>query len=52
MVLVVVGCVVAGLGDLTFDLRSYAYALISCLSQACYLLLVELQGRPSELDQP
>ena len=28
-----VGCIVAGIGDLTFDLYGYAYALLSCLCQ-------------------
>ena len=33
----------AGIGDLTFDLYGYAYALLSCLCQAAYLLVVEFQ---------
>lgn len=40
---VVLGCVVAGLGDLTFHALGYMYALSSCCLQATYLLLV----RPS-----
>ena len=43
MLLVVAGCIVAGIGDLTFDLYGYAYALLSCLCQAAYLLVVEFQ---------
>lgn len=43
VLLVVAGCVVAGIGDLTFDLGGYVFALLSCTSQAAYLLLVEFQ---------
>ncbi|GLI68594.1 hypothetical protein VaNZ11_013064 [Volvox africanus] len=42
--LVVAGCVVAGIGDLSFDLMGYVFALMSCTMQAAYLLLVEFQG--------
>ncbi|GLC35856.1 hypothetical protein PLESTB_000512900 [Pleodorina starrii] len=42
--LVVAGCVVAGIGDLSFDMWGYAYALLSCTMQAAYLLIVEFQG--------
>ncbi|KXZ51117.1 hypothetical protein GPECTOR_14g98 [Gonium pectorale] len=42
--LVVAGCVVAGIGDLAFDLMGYLFALMSCTMQAAYLLLVEFQG--------
>lgn len=41
--MVVVGCIVAGVGDLTFDLYGYVFAFLSCLAQAGYLLLVEFQ---------
>lgn len=41
--LVVVGCVVAGLGDLAFDAAAYSFALASVVVQAGYLLLVEAQ---------
>ncbi|KAG2483882.1 hypothetical protein HYH03_017276 [Edaphochlamys debaryana] len=44
VLLVVAGCVVAGIGDLSFDLWGYLFALMSCLVQAGYLLLVEFQG--------
>jgi solute carrier family 35 protein len=30
-------------GDLTFDLWGYIFALLSCTSQAAYLLMVEFQ---------
>jgi solute carrier family 35 protein len=43
VLLVVAGCVVAGLGDLSFDPLGYAYALLSCATQSGYLLLVEFQ---------
>mmetsp|Transcript_5475 Transcript_5475/g.14233 ORF Transcript_5475/g.14233 Transcript_5475/m.14233 type:complete len:382 (-) Transcript_5475:149-1294(-) len=42
---VVLGCVVAGLGDLTFHALGYMYALSSCCLQATYLLLVEFKGK-------
>lgn len=44
VLLVVAGCVVAGLGDLAFDPAGYLFALGSCTMQAAYLLLVEFQG--------
>ena len=43
MLLVVAGCVVAGVGDLSFDLLGYLFAFASCMTQAAYLLLVEFQ---------
>ncbi|PNW70042.1 hypothetical protein CHLRE_17g703250v5 [Chlamydomonas reinhardtii] len=44
VLLVVAGCVVAGIGDLSFDMLGYLFALLSCTMQAAYLLLVEFQG--------
>ncbi|KAK9824238.1 hypothetical protein WJX72_008863 [[Myrmecia] bisecta] len=44
VLLVVSGCVVAGLGDLSFDLKGYMFAFTSCMLQASYLLLVERSG--------
>ena len=41
--MVVAGCVVAGVGDLTFDPAGYMFAVLSCTCQAAYLLLVEFQ---------
>jgi solute carrier family 35 protein len=41
--LVVLGCLIAGAGDLTFDGTAYAFAFSSVLMQALYLLLVEFQ---------
>lgn len=38
----------AGLGDLTFDIAGYAFALLSCAAQGGYLLLVEFQVTGSE----
>lgn len=35
------GCFIAGYGDLSFDIMAYTYGLISVLSQAIYLLLVQ-----------
>lgn len=45
--LVVVGCLVAGAGDLSFDGTAYLFAFGSVLVQALYLLLVEFQVRCS-----
>lgn len=44
VVTVVSGCIMAGFGDLSFDLRGYSAALISCALQTSYLLLVERTG--------
>lgn len=44
VMLVVVGCIIAGIGDLAFDARAYAFAFSSVITQALYLLLVEFQG--------
>ena len=40
---VVLGCIIAGAGDLTFDAEGYFYALSSSCLQAWYLLLVSQQ---------
>eukprot|EP00898_Chlorokybus_atmophyticus_P005077 jgi/Chlat1/5570/Chrsp369S05364 len=40
----VLGCVVAGIGDLAFDLKGYAFACMSCLLQSAYLLCVQKTG--------
>lgn len=42
--MVVMGCFIAGAGDLSFDLSGYLLALTSCFLQASYLLLVEFSG--------
>lgn len=43
--LVVLGCIIAGVGDLAFDLWAYSYAFCSVITQSIYLLLVEEQVR-------
>ena len=48
VLLVVLGGVVAGLGDLSFDPMGYTFALLSCATQAAYLLLVEFQVSSSD----
>jgi solute carrier family 35 len=40
----VAGCIIAGIGDFSFDLKGYFFALMSCTLQASYLLLVERSG--------
>lgn len=49
VLLVVSGCIVAGFGDLGFDAPGYMYALLSCITQAAYLLVVEFQVRSATL---
>jgi solute carrier family 35 protein len=44
VLLIVIGCIVASFGDLSFDLVGYALALTSCVLQTTYLLLVEKSG--------
>eukprot|EP00271_Cylindrocystis_brebissonii_P009103 TRINITY_DN23753_c0_g1_i1.p1 TRINITY_DN23753_c0_g1~~TRINITY_DN23753_c0_g1_i1.p1 ORF type:complete len:373 (+),score=66.26 TRINITY_DN23753_c0_g1_i1:458-1576(+) len=41
---VVAGCILAGLGDLTFDAMGYLMALTSCALQTTYLIMVERSG--------
>ena len=43
VLLIVSGCIVAAAGDLSFDLFGYCCALLSCVLQASYLLLVEVR---------
>jgi len=45
LLLVTVGFVVAGAGDLVFDLKAYSLALLSCTLQAGYLIVAERSGR-------
>jgi len=45
---VVVGCVVAGIGDLSFDGWGYMFAFASVVMQSVYLLLIEFQVRGAE----
>ncbi|CAM6029770.1 hypothetical protein CY35_13G113800 [Sphagnum magellanicum] len=41
---VVSGCIMAGIGDLSFEWSGYSAAFISCALQTTYLLLVERSG--------
>lgn len=43
------GFVLAGLGDLVFDAKAYALAMISCASQAAYMISVERVGKALEM---
>eukprot|EP00462_Mataza_sp_D1_P026605 CAMPEP_0175129898 /NCGR_PEP_ID=MMETSP0087-20121206/5722_1 /TAXON_ID=136419 /ORGANISM="Unknown Unknown, Strain D1" /LENGTH=327 /DNA_ID=CAMNT_0016412087 /DNA_START=56 /DNA_END=1039 /DNA_ORIENTATION=+ len=38
------GTIIAGWGDVSFDLSGYTFALVSCVLQSSYLLLVEKTG--------
>jgi solute carrier family 35 protein len=42
--LLVIGALLAGYGDLGFDLKAYSYAAASCFIQTAYLLLVSKAG--------
>jgi len=44
------GCVVAGAGDLSFDLGGYIFAIMSCLLQAGYLFCVQKTQADKGLD--
>lgn len=44
VVLTVIGCIIAALGDFSFDLYGYGMALTSVLFQTGYLLMVEKSG--------
>eukprot|EP00878_Enallax_costatus_P013594 GHUV01014213.1.p1 GENE.GHUV01014213.1~~GHUV01014213.1.p1 ORF type:complete len:425 (+),score=77.79 GHUV01014213.1:58-1332(+) len=44
VMLVVLGCIIAGAGDLSFDMWAYSYAFCSVITQSIYLLLVEFQA--------
>ena len=43
------GFVLAGMGDLVFDARAYALAMLSCASQAAYLMSVERVGKELQM---
>ncbi|MEW5311225.1 MAG: hypothetical protein WDW38_002958 [Sanguina aurantia] len=51
VMMVVAGCLVAGVGDLSFDMVGYACAFASCAMQAAYLLLVEFQGSATDTSE-
>ncbi|MCO5560394.1 hypothetical protein L7F22_014009 [Adiantum nelumboides] len=42
---IVIGCIIAGLGDLSFDIVGYLLAFASCILQSTYLILVEKSGK-------
>ena len=46
----ILSTLVAGAGDLAFDLNGYLLGLTSCVLQAAYLLLVERTGTEKELN--
>jgi solute carrier family 35 protein len=45
-----VGAVVAGLGDVSFDLTGYSMAIISCIVQAAYLVTVSKKEKELDLN--
>ncbi|CAB3977499.1 UDP-galactose UDP-glucose transporter 7 isoform X5 [Paramuricea clavata] len=49
IILVVLGCIIAGLGDLSFHLGGYISAILSVFSQSIYLLYVQKTGVESGL---
>lgn len=42
---IVIGCIIAGFGDLSFDIVGYFLAFTSCVLQSTYLILVEKSGK-------
>ncbi|KAK3255046.1 hypothetical protein CYMTET_35759 [Cymbomonas tetramitiformis] len=46
----IAGTLVAGIGDLSFDLKGYAMACTSCLLQSTYLLCVQKTGVENGID--
>lgn len=44
IMLIVIGTIIAGMGDLTFDLVAYILAFLSCFAQAAYLIFVAKSG--------
>lgn len=49
LALCMIGFILAGLGDLVFDARAYALAMISCASQGAYMISVDHVGRALEM---
>ncbi|GBG69519.1 hypothetical protein CBR_g4355 [Chara braunii] len=50
VVMIVSGCIIAGTGDMSFNLMGYLMALMSCFLQTTYLLLVERSGKEKGLN--
>lgn len=50
LALCMAGFILAGLGDLVFDAKAYALALVSCASQAMYLLQVDKVGKELQVN--
>jgi len=48
--MIVGGAIIAGLGDLTFDMLGYLLACFSCLAQASYLVYVAKTGAESGIN--
>ena len=49
IILVVIGCIIAGLGDLSFHIGGYLSAILSVFSQSFYLLYVQKTGAENGL---
>jgi len=47
---IVAGAVLAGAGDLTFDIQAYILACISCVAQAAYLIYVAKTGAEKDIN--
>lgn len=50
VIFIVVGAVIAGAGDITFDLWAYVMAMLSCFAQAAYLIFVAKSGAESGIN--
>lgn len=48
--IIIIGALIAGASDLTFDIAGYLFALASCVSQAAYLIYVAKSGAERNLN--
>jgi len=47
---IVAGAIIAGAGDLTFDISAYLLACVSCIAQAAYLIYVAKTGAEKDIN--
>jgi len=50
IMLILAGALIAGIGDITFDLAAYLFAFLSCFAQAAYLVYVAKTGAESGIN--
>lgn len=44
VLIITIGTLMAGIGDLTFDLYGYTFAVLSCIAQSSYLIFLYKSG--------